>query len=400
MDDQQYTRSFEDAFDDGDIQKAVREVIEEYHINDAVITMPSAEDFGKNYMGKLHRLEITSKEKELTLNLILKLAPSEPEMSSFVPIDQIFEREINVYTKILETFDAVQENIPEVYKFRHAKCYKVVNEDVKKLLILEDLSVKDFRLVHKGESLDFPHTKLVITNLARLHALSFVLKKRNMDELSRMSDYVKEHHFGGLFQSYIQYVADITLSLIKDDTEIDKFKEYSKNIVDKFFEKRSSNLAHPYNVICHGDCWSNNLLFKYKGSEPVELRIIDWQASIFASPATDIAHFFFCSTESSLRNRCYPDILDIYYTELESQLKRMNCDVNECYPRDIFMQHVQKVFPHGLTMAMIALPFILSDKAESTNTIDLIKHKKVKVDKKCEKRLMGVVSDFVKFELI
>lgn len=263
MDDQQFARSFEDIFDD-DIQKAVREVIEEYHMKDAVITMPSSEDFGKNYMGKLHRLEITSKEKELTLNLILKLAPSEPEMDSFVPLDQIFEREINVYTKILDAFDSVQDKVPEVYKFRHAKCYKVVNEDVKKLLILEDLSVKDFRLVHKGESLDFSHTKLVITNLARLHALSFAMKKRNLDELNRMSNYVKEHHFDNFYQSYIQHVADLTLSLIKDDTEVEKFTEYSKNIVDKFYEKRSSNLAHPYNVICHGDCWSNNLLFKYK----------------------------------------------------------------------------------------------------------------------------------------
>ena len=66
-------------------------------------------------------------------------------------------------------------------------------------------------------------------------------------------------------------------------------------------------------VICHGDLWLSNILFKYNaipgtnGSSdedqieirPVEVKFIDFQSARFASLATDLVLFLFTSVRVS-----------------------------------------------------------------------------------------------------
>ena len=68
-------------------------------------------------------------------------------------------------------------------------------------------------------------------------------------------------------------------------------------------------------VICHGDLWLSNILFKYgaggqgpscsameAGKEavrPVEVKFIDFQSARFASLATDLVLFLFTSVRVS-----------------------------------------------------------------------------------------------------
>ena len=67
-------------------------------------------------------------------------------------------------------------------------------------------------------------------------------------------------------------------------------------------------------VICHGDLWLSNILFKYNaisgtngGSDddqieirPIEVKFIDFQSARFASLATDLVLFLFTSVRVSL----------------------------------------------------------------------------------------------------
>lgn len=53
-------------------------------------------------------------------------------------------------------------------------------------------------------------------------------------------------------------------------------------------------------VICHGDLWLSNILFKYGQSDqsevrPTEVKFIDFQSARFASLATDLVLFLFTS---------------------------------------------------------------------------------------------------------
>ena len=61
-------------------------------------------------------------------------------------------------------------------------------------------------------------------------------------------------------------------------------------------------------VICHGDLWLSNILFKYaatgddagaKDVRPIEVKFIDFQSARFASLATDLVLFLFTSVRVS-----------------------------------------------------------------------------------------------------
>lgn len=59
-------------------------------------------------------------------------------------------------------------------------------------------------------------------------------------------------------------------------------------------------------VICHGDLWLSNILFKYDNVQtdqmeirPFEVKFIDFQSARFASLATDLVLFLFTSVRVS-----------------------------------------------------------------------------------------------------
>ena len=60
-------------------------------------------------------------------------------------------------------------------------------------------------------------------------------------------------------------------------------------------------------VICHGDLWLSNILFKYSATsqtdssevKPAEVKFIDFQSARFASLATDLVLFLFTSVRVS-----------------------------------------------------------------------------------------------------
>lgn len=55
-------------------------------------------------------------------------------------------------------------------------------------------------------------------------------------------------------------------------------------------------------VFTHGDCWANNLLFKYgSGGAPVEARLVDLAGIRYSSPALDILHFLNTSVLRDVR---------------------------------------------------------------------------------------------------
>lgn len=62
--------------------------------------------------------------------------------------------------------------------------------------------------------------------------------------------------------------------------------------------------------MCHGDLWVNNLMFRYDAAggqqqqqqpQVTDVRLIDLQTARCASPAIDILHFIYTSTERWLR---------------------------------------------------------------------------------------------------
>ncbi|XP_077291155.1 uncharacterized protein LOC143914726 [Arctopsyche grandis] len=342
-----------------DYSDLVIEELQGEFIDNMKISISKGSKEGDNYVGNLLRIKLNSKQDESrSLSLMLKQPPSDKKSLTVLPINELYGREADVYNIILPGFDALQREFNIRDTFYHAKCYKATKE----IILMEDLAESGFHIQKCFNFFDIDHLRMIVVKLAQFHSYSFAMKEHHPQTFQKFSEHMSLICIGEYLQSVMEIGAVRAMSIIDDSLIRGKLEEFSKNIVEKYYLLCSASISEPYNVICHGDCWNNNILFKYEEGLPVDLRMVDWQTSKCCSPIIDIAFTIFSCTDSSTRDEHYPKILDIYYDALGESLIKLNCSVEKCYPRNAFNDHVQKLLPYGLLKCMIFLPLIIPEK--------------------------------------
>lgn len=78
-----------------------------------------------------------------------------------------------------------------------------------------------------------------------------------------------------------------------------------------------------FNVLCHGDLWCNNVMFKYnEETEKVEEAIfVDFQMCLYNSPMLDLQYFIYSSLQQEIRMTRVDHIIAYYHKQLVSNLK-------------------------------------------------------------------------------
>ncbi|CAG0894067.1 unnamed protein product [Cyprideis torosa] len=166
-----------------------------------------------------------------TYNLLAKLYPTNEFHQAMVRRPRFFEREIHMYTKLLDQMRNAQKltkkNDPPLEPL-WAKCYYTCTNYSKEIsgLILENLTTSGFTIMNKRIGLDFDHLSLALKAFARSHALAYNVKTvfgieayllENIMVLDNIYDLWK-----GMFDSVFQ------------STVIDKLRENGKNeLADK-----------------------------------------------------------------------------------------------------------------------------------------------------------------------
>ena len=123
----------------------------------------------------------------------------------------------------------------------------------------------------------------------------------------------------------------------------------------------------PWSVINHGDCWNNNILFKYKESGSVEkMCLLDLQVSRYTSPAIDILHFLYSSTQADMRWEHFDELLQDYHTTLCETVRRLLENNQEATQDDLISfkqlkEEVDKHIIYGFLNAIWLLPAVQAD---------------------------------------
>lgn len=119
-----------------------------------------------------------------------------------------------------------------------------------------------------------------------------------------------------------------------------------------------------FNVLTHGDLWSNNVMYKYGSDGKVEdCRLVDLQICSYNSPALDLHYFIVSSVQRDLRLTKLDHILQYYHGELVNNLRILG------YKRDMpTLLQLQKDFLatglFGVGTAMGTLPIVLAPQSE------------------------------------
>ncbi|XP_050499200.1 uncharacterized protein LOC126879898 isoform X2 [Diabrotica virgifera virgifera] len=370
-----------------DIAKEHRALVDsiarENGFTDYEVITSSGSSKGDNFLGVL--TAITIKDKEKSLDLILKSSHTNKGFREATPIKEIFSREIYIYEQVFKEFKKFQEEHSIEDPFESVpKFYSSFAEDELEGLVMENLKTQQYELWDKKVPMNPGHIKAVLIEYAKFHAVSFAMKQKNPALFKKLSEKNGTNPFEKKNASekdneerYKKFFSD-TLSngykVLKDDPELtEKLKKYEQ-IVDTEFMSKLKEPEYKL-VITHGDCWCNNFLFKYQDpndkTKPEDLRIVDWQISSFGSPCADLAYFLLVNSSEEVLDDIQT-YLKIYHGKLSSHLRNFNLDPDELFPFSTFQHHLNLFLLQSFFYAFLLFKIMLSDKEDIPDHVEAV----------------------------
>lgn len=211
----------------------------------------------------------------------------------------------------------------------YARCYHSIDTEMSECLLLEDLRVKKMEMINfRTTPLTYDHAALVMRAIGKFHAISFALKDQQPQKFKQLTKELTELYYK-LDDKLVTFTEDLLKLIFKSMQRsnrpdlIEKMRNQTKDgFIKNVRQIVSSEAAGPYAVICHGDAWVNNCMYKSnEQGNAVAVNLIDWQFSRYASPVTDIVIYLLCCTTKKLRDERYDDLLKVYYDSFSHLMK-------------------------------------------------------------------------------
>jgi thiamine kinase-like enzyme len=202
------------------------------------------------------------------------------------------------------------------------------------LIVLEDLRDKNFQLADRLAGLDIPHMRLALNGLAKIHAASMVLLKRDkkLFEDFEIGFYNrKTRAFDAMFEKNLEVFTEEVATWTEWNESAyysRKLKDYQKVLMENGCRAFDLNELDT-NAFTHGDLWTTNLLFTYdQNGDPEETVVLDYQYSFVGSVTLDLHYFLFTSLPDDIRESKMDELIQFYYYELKSFLQKLNYDMS------------------------------------------------------------------------
>nr|XP_045586398.1 uncharacterized protein LOC123748245 isoform X4 [Procambarus clarkii]XP_045586399.1 uncharacterized protein LOC123748245 isoform X5 [Procambarus clarkii] len=269
--------------------------------------------------------------QEQTTSYVVKLNPMRPTGQDFSEFTQaIFHKEAEFFQEILPQLN-VELTVRGLQGLRVAKWFYTSLEKDKEMIFLEDLRSRGFKMFDRKKGMDVAHANLVLQELARLHAASLLLKATAPEQdLADRFTHIKvdwmnySQNARKTINEMLSHYCVNAEALLHDIEGYEVAKQWlakHKNNSADLFEQQLAR-SPKFDVICHGDCWNNNVLFRYNDEdEPVEVMLVDLQLNRVASPATDLNYLLYTSLHGNDRKANWRDFLSSYYNTFQGVME-------------------------------------------------------------------------------
>ncbi|XP_018568334.1 uncharacterized protein LOC108908703 [Anoplophora glabripennis] len=356
----------------------IRKIAKNENISDYVLEVESGSVKGDGYLGIISTVNIISEPKKL--NLVMKTAETNEELRKKIVIRKAYLREIFIYNKIFREFENFQRKRNMQNGFSaFPKIYGSCEEDCKEFLILENLKEVGYKLWNRKVPMDAEHVALVFSEYGKFHAMSLAIRDQDpemYEELTKdLSNIFEDSHSKEEFEHSMKINTSKGFRAVKGDNYATEALRRFSDSLGTLFEQYS----RPENkiVINHGDCWCNNMMFKYEDNgnphKPTKICLLDWQLSKTGSPVLDLAYFFFaCGSKDIFYD--YKKYLKIYHETVSENLKQLSCDPEKIFPYTLLEHHWKMYAKFGLYIALIVITVMLSEENEVKTLKDAAKN--------------------------
>lgn len=341
------------ALEDGDNSKDID--IVSFEVNRAV---PK----GNNYMCNLFRVKVDHRIKnsdELIKKSIIVKSPIHGGLSSYLFNFGIVQKEVMVYKEFLPKLCKLLNDENE---YLTPKSYPSIEENV---IVMDDLNTDGFKMANRLEQLDFSHTAITLKHLAKYHAASVKLHNEDPEFVERIGEELLFRKDSDEINKYILGSGPFKMMGIELSTwpEAKDYLELMNGYIDVAFDKlidcfeRKDN---EFNVLCHGDFWMANFLFKYDDNgKPIKVKFVDLQITRYASPALDLIYLFYGSVQEEVRTTRYEELIRKYVNDLNEELEKFNCK-KRVAPEEIFKAIEARKF-YMIYANITLLPTVIQD---------------------------------------
>lgn len=230
---------------------------------------------GENYIANVFRVSIIETGTDKHLSVIVKTMVNTNRREIF---RELHMREVRAYMSVIDHFIVFQDEISIEKRIVLPKYILLSAAEKNEVIVLEDMLLNGFLIdskVSKNEKLDYKQVRLILTEIAKFHGLSFVYEKKKEDFESIQKDFEDiifnenflnksklRHYFVDSFQMSVNLINNIDVK--------QKLQQGKDKIIDLL---RTYTKPRKYNVFCHGDCWINNILFKEEVCKIVTVRV-------------------------------------------------------------------------------------------------------------------------------
>ncbi|KAI4466585.1 hypothetical protein MML48_2g00002815 [Holotrichia oblita] len=361
-----------------DVIATVDKIIDKYGLKNITdIKYQVGSQAGDGYVSKTAAVDIIN-GNNTTTKVFLKYAQDVKSTES-VPIDKLYANEIYFYDIVYPEFQKFLEKKHLKDAFRQVpKCYATSEKGG--IVALENIKDKGFELYNRKVVMDHQHLELVLKTFAKFHALSFAFKDQEKKKYQELID----NSHGDFFSKIMEAegpVKMITMSVnnflekldpIRDKHILDKCQNLSEVLIKAICSPR--DYLNEYSILTQGDCWCNNMMFKYPAEgpkHPTDIMLIDWQLLRQALPVFDISYFFYTiASEEALNN--LDNYLRIYHKELCKRMRDLGSDPDILYPFKILQQDWKQHGKYGFAMSFMLIRMMLSatDEVVSMEGVD------------------------------
>lgn len=314
---------------------------------------------GDGYTGNIYMGQIKNKETGEIYDIAVKKTRFESG------VEAIYKNENFFYSTIVPELKKYEEEIDMPEKFNIVPAYFFGGSDPgKEFVVMENLQAWGYTLYDSKKYLDKDHLRCIFNTYGRFHALTYMFKQEHAERYKELTSKLTDifatkevDNFKAIRRSFSGAVA------VLDKTEVEVYEKSSQlleNIVETFLISAQYN--GNYSCISHGDCWSNNMLFKYDVSGNItDMKLVDFQLCRDTTPIHDLSYAFYSGASPDDLN-CLDYYLKIYYKSFLHTIMEAGRNLKETFSYEVLNDEWNKNALWGIFMSIYLWETKLSPK--------------------------------------
>ncbi|XP_078604023.1 uncharacterized protein LOC144877842 [Branchiostoma floridae x Branchiostoma japonicum] len=201
------------------------------------------------------------------------------------------------------------------------KCYFAASDQTSNMSVrvLENLATRGFSIEPYPQTFDVAEMKLTVGALARIHGLSHRLELQSGTRLPDRYDWLVEMYTTEKQPWYSKYYKEGLETFAAAFPGKEGLMECLRKLDGVAIVKEGAENPARLKVLCHADCWNNNIMFKYEDDKAVDVKLVDWGMVSYRPPTFDLVFLFIFQTWDIFHNH-RGAILEHYHQELQKTL--------------------------------------------------------------------------------